>query len=101
MDSKKAKAAMRKELSSFLDDVVELARSSTGLDAERVEELKRNFRERVDEIESDARDTTRELLDQADAAIDHADMLAREKPWHFILASGLVGLAIGVLVARR
>ncbi|MGC4027241.1 MAG: hypothetical protein QM696_00005, partial [Steroidobacteraceae bacterium] len=85
----------------FLDDVVQLARSSTGLDSQRLEELKEDFRERVGNIEAEAKNTARQLLDQADTALNRADTLARERPWHFILASGLVGLAVGVLVARR
>jgi ElaB/YqjD/DUF883 family membrane-anchored ribosome-binding protein len=101
MNTRKAKAAVQDELSAFLDDVVELARSSTGVDSQRLDELKRDFRERVDHIQSDAKDTARELLAQADTALDRADTMAREKPWHFILAAGLVGVAMGVLVARK
>lgn len=101
MSTRKAKAAVQEELSALLDDVVELARSSTGIDAERLDELKRDFRERVDHIESDAKATARKLLSQADSALEQADSMAREKPWHFILAAGLVGVAMGVLVARK
>jgi ElaB/YqjD/DUF883 family membrane-anchored ribosome-binding protein len=101
MSAKNAASQAQEELAAFLDDVVELARSSAGLDHDRLEELKQTFRERVGHLQSEARQTARDLVDQADDALDRADTLAREKPWHFVLAAGLVGLAVGVLVARR
>lgn len=101
MSARKTGSKAHDELAALLDDVVELARSSTGLDTERLDALKQSFRERVESLQVDARQTARDLVEQADTALDRADSLAREKPWHFVLAAGLVGLAMGVLVARR
>lgn len=101
MVDEKEKDKIQAELSALVDDVVRLARSSAGLDTGRVEELKRKFRERVADVQAEAQDKARELMDQAGVTVERADALAHEKPWHFAVAAGLMGLAIGVLVSRR
>lgn len=98
---KRKSATLQDELASFLDDVVELARSSTGLDNEKLEELKESFRAKVDELGTGARDAARNIADHTDEALARADAYAHEKPWHMVIAAGLMGLALGVLVSRR
>jgi ElaB/YqjD/DUF883 family membrane-anchored ribosome-binding protein len=96
---------LQDELSNFLDDIISLARDKTGIDAARLDELKQGFRARVDQFGGDATDAVREaaqdLSAQAQDAMDRVDMYAHEKPWQLVLAAGLIGLAVGVLVARR
>ncbi len=93
--------AVKDEVSAFLEDVVNLARSITHIDSERLEELKEGFRERLGRAEAAARETARNLADEADDALDRADSYAHENPGHLVLAAGLAGLEMGVLVARR
>lgn len=98
-------AGLQDELAAFLDDIVELAKSKTGLDAERLDELKQGFRERVETFGADAqgavRDAAKNLAGHADEALDSVDGYAHENPWHLVAAAGLIGLAVGVLVMRR
>lgn len=94
-------AAAQEELSDFLDDVIDMARSSTGLDADKIEELKQGFRRRIEELGSDAKNAAEGIVGHAEDAMEQADRYAHEKPWHLVVAAGLVGLALGVLVARR
>lgn len=94
-------AAAQEELADFLDDVVEMARSSTGLDADKIEEIKQGFRRRIEELGSDAKSAAEGVFGHAEDAIEQADRYAHEKPWQLVVAAGLVGLALGVLVARR
>lgn len=105
VNSNPAAKAAQEELSAFLDDILDLARSGTGLDAARLDELKQGFRDRMEQIGSEAGGVARDAADRiaghADEALREADRYAREKPWHLIAAAGLIGLAVGVLVARR
>lgn len=100
-----SKAGLQEELTALLDDVLELARSKTGLDAEKLDELKQGFRERVENFGTEAqgavRDAASSIAGHADEALDSVDEYAHENPWHLVAAAGLIGLAIGVLVARR
>lgn len=94
-------AAVQDELENLVDDLVDMARSSTGLDAGKIEEIKQGFRERVEKVRVEATQAAQSIADHADEAIERADSYAHEKPWHLVLAAGLVGLALGVLVSRR
>lgn len=98
-------AGLQEELSSFLDDIVELAQSKAGLAGDKLDELKQGLRDRLDDFGSEAQGAisgaARNISGHADEALDYVDTYAHEKPWHLVLAVGLIGLAVGVLVARR
>jgi len=101
--SKKADAAtaVKEELESLVEDILELAKSSAGLDGEKLDSLKKGLHERVEQIRAGARRTVRSLAEKADDALETADDYAHENPWHLVIAAGLAGIAVGVLVARR
>lgn len=105
MNSNPAAKAAQEELSAFLDDILDLARSGTGLDAAKLDELKQGFRARMEQIGTEAGGVAREAADRitghADEALRQANRYAHEKPWQLVAAAGLIGLAVGVLVARR
>jgi ElaB protein len=100
-----AASGMKDELSAMLEDLIELARSSNGLDSGKLGELKQGLHDRVDQLGSDAQSVLKDLTSaihaQADKAFEKVDDYAHEKPWHLVIAAGLVGLAVGVLVARK
>jgi ElaB/YqjD/DUF883 family membrane-anchored ribosome-binding protein len=96
-----AAAAVQDELTRLIDDVVELTRSATGLDTDKLDEIKEDIRQRAEALGTTVRDAAHSIADQAEEAIETADRYAHEKPWHLIAVAGLVGLAIGVLASRR
>ncbi|MET0281425.1 MAG: hypothetical protein ABW278_09935 [Steroidobacteraceae bacterium] len=96
-----AAAALKAELSKLVEDLAELASKSTGMGAERLDQLKDGFRERIDQLGTEARSTAGRVRQQADEVLEHADSYAHEKPWNLVIAAGLVGLVVGVLVARK
>jgi ElaB protein len=100
-----ATAGLQDELAHFLEDILDLAKTKTGIDQDKLDELKQGFHDRIDQLGEDAggavRDAARSLSGHAEEAFDHVDSYAREKPWQLVLAAGLLGLAVGVLVARK
>lgn len=98
-------SAVQDEITHLLDDLLELARTSTGLDPAKLAEVKQALRDRVESLGSTAQGAAQEagrrLTDHAEDALQQADRYAHENPWHLVAAAGLVGLAVGVLVARR
>jgi len=96
-----AAADLREELAELIEDILDVARTRTGLDKEKIEELRQGLRDRIDQLGSDAGEVTSSIADQASEALSQADRYAREKPWQLAAAAGLIGLAVGVLLARR
>jgi ElaB/YqjD/DUF883 family membrane-anchored ribosome-binding protein len=96
-----AAAALKSELSKLVEDLAELASKSTNMGAERLDQLKDGFRERIDQLGSEARNTAGKVRERADEALEYADGYAHEKPWNLVIAAGLLGLVVGVLVARK
>jgi ElaB/YqjD/DUF883 family membrane-anchored ribosome-binding protein len=98
-------ASLQDELSSFLDDIVDLAKSKTGLDGDKLDELKQGFRDRLEGLGSEAEGAVRgaasHIAGGAEDALDFVEEYAHENPWHLVLAAGLIGLAVGALVSRR
>jgi ElaB/YqjD/DUF883 family membrane-anchored ribosome-binding protein len=96
-----AAGAVQDELTRLLEDVMELAHSATGLDADRLDEIKEGLIERAEALGTTVKNAAHTIADQAEEAIETADRYAHEKPWHLVAVAGLVGLAFGVLVSRR
>jgi ElaB/YqjD/DUF883 family membrane-anchored ribosome-binding protein len=96
-----AAADLREELAELIEDILDVARSRTGLDQEKIDELRQGLRDRLDQIGSDAGAVTSRIADQAGEALTQADRYAHEKPWQLAAAAGLIGLAVGVLLSRR
>ncbi len=98
-------SGVKNELSALLEDLIELASSATGLDADKLGELKQGLHDRVDKLGADAqaavKDATSSIHAQADKAMEKVDDYAHAKPWHLVVAAGVLGLVVGVLVARK
>jgi ElaB/YqjD/DUF883 family membrane-anchored ribosome-binding protein len=100
-----ATSGARDELSALLEDLVELASSATGMDREKLAELKQGLHERVEQFGSDAKQTAKDAASsfqaRASETLEQVDSYAHAKPWHLVLAAGLIGFAVGALVARK
>jgi len=96
-----AATAVKEELEHLVEDILDLARSSASFDTDKLDALKKGLHERVEQIRAGAKRTARSIAEQADDALETADDYAHENPWHLVIAAGLVGLAVGVLVARK
>ncbi len=100
-----ATSGARDELTALLEDLVELASSATGMDREKLAQLKQGLHERVEQFGAEARETAQDaassLHAKASETMDQVDSYAHAKPWHLVLAAGLVGFAVGALVARK
>ncbi|MEJ0100269.1 MAG: hypothetical protein WDO12_11235 [Pseudomonadota bacterium] len=98
-------SAAKNELSALLEDLVELASNATGIDPEKLEDLKASLHERVGKFGSDARgaakDAASSIQDQAEEALGKVDGFARAKPWQLALAAGLIGFVVGAMVSRK
>jgi ElaB/YqjD/DUF883 family membrane-anchored ribosome-binding protein len=100
-----ATSGVKDELSALLEDLVELASSATGMDREKLAELKQGLHDRVEQVGASAKDAATDAASsikaRATETMDRVDSFAHEKPWHLALAAGLIGLAVGVMVARK
>ncbi len=103
--SKAAGSAVKNELSALLEDLVELASNATGIDPEKLDELKESLKERVEKFGSDAKDAAKDaassIRDQADDTLEQVSSFARAKPWQLALAAGLIGFVVGAMVTRK
>jgi ElaB/YqjD/DUF883 family membrane-anchored ribosome-binding protein len=100
-----AGSGVKDELAALLEDLVELASSATGIDKEKLEELKSGLHERVDRLGAEAKDAASgaadAIRDKATETFDQVDSYAHAKPWTLAIAAGLVGLVVGLLVSRK
>jgi len=100
-----APSGVKDELSALLEDLVELASSATGIDHEKLDEIKQGLQDRVGKFGADARDAAQDaastIQHKASQTMEQVDSYAHAKPWHLVLAAGLVGFALGALVARK
>jgi len=100
-----ASQSVKNELSALLEDLVELASNATGIDPEKLEELKQGLHERVEKFGSDAKDAAKDaassIRDKADDTLDQVSSFARNKPWQLALAAGLIGFVVGAMVTRK
>ena len=98
-------SSVKDELAALLEDLVELTSSATGIDHQKLDELKQGLHERVGKIGADARDAAQDaasaIHDKASQTLEQVDRYAHAKPWHLVIAAGLVGFALGALVARK
>jgi ElaB/YqjD/DUF883 family membrane-anchored ribosome-binding protein len=93
--------AVQDELTRLLEDVMELARSATSLDAGKLDEIKEDILDRAETLGATVKNAAHSIAEQTEEAIEAADRYAHEKPWHLVAVAGLVGLAFGLLVSRR
>jgi ElaB/YqjD/DUF883 family membrane-anchored ribosome-binding protein len=100
-----ASSGVKDELSALLEDLVELVSSATGIDQGKLDELKQGLHERVEKFGADAKDAAQDAASsihhKASQTLEQVDSYAHAKPWHLVLAAGLVGFALGALVARK
>ncbi len=93
------RSGLKDELSALLEDLAELASSATGIDAEKLAELKQGLHERVEKFGTDAKgaaqDAASSIHNKASETLDQVDSYAHAKPWHLVIAAGLVGLCAG------
>jgi ElaB/YqjD/DUF883 family membrane-anchored ribosome-binding protein len=98
-------SGLKDELSALLEDLAELASSATGIDPEKLEEMKQGLHERVEKFGADARsaaqDAASSIREKTSETLEQVDSYAHAKPWHLVLAAGLVGFVVGALVARK
>ena len=100
-----ANSGVKDELNALLEDLVELASSATGIDREKLADLKQGLHERVDRLGAEAKDAASDAADairnKASETFDQVDSYAHAKPWNLAIAAGLVGLVVGLLVSRK
>jgi ElaB/YqjD/DUF883 family membrane-anchored ribosome-binding protein len=98
-------SGVKDELSALLEDLVELASSATGMDREKLDELKQGLHDRVEQLGADAKnaaqDAASSIHHKASQTLEQVDSYAHAKPWHLVIAAGLAGFALGALVARK
>jgi ElaB/YqjD/DUF883 family membrane-anchored ribosome-binding protein len=98
-------SGMKDELSALLEDLLELASSATGINKEKLADIKQGLHERVDQLGGEAKDAASDaasaIRDKASETFEQVDSYAHAKPWNLVIAAGLVGLVVGLLVARK
>ena len=98
-------SGIKGELAALLEDLVELASSATGIDKEKLADIKQGLHERVEQIGAEAKDAASNaasaIRDRASETFEQVDDYAHAKPWNLAIAAGLVGLVVGLLVARK
>jgi len=95
---------MRSVVSDVQDLLHEVGDSSSSTVSEFKSRLSRALdvaRDRLDTIDGSMRTNARQAATSARQAATMTDDYARAHPWHIVSAGALVGLAIGLLIARR
>ena len=99
--SARARQAVREELQQLMEDVEELARRVGDAADPELDSL----RERMNATIASARDAIESRTEwprqRAREALNAGAAYVREQPWQVIGMASLLGIAIGVLVARR
>ncbi|MEO8308152.1 MAG: hypothetical protein ABI616_08930 [Pseudomonadota bacterium] len=87
----------REDVSSFIDEVLELLSGARDKGQEELAGLRDRVKDSAQRLKEGAAKGQRELR----AAAETADEYAHENPWQVAGVAALLGIAVGLLVSRR
>ena len=101
MKNKQKSAALSHEFENFLSEMEDLLRETASLGGEELAVAKEKIQQRVAEAKATASSISGDLARRARKAARRADVEVHEEPWKIVGAGALVGLLLGILLARR
>lgn len=100
-NAKAGEQAERGEIGDFIDDVLDLIGNARERSKEDLEELRERVSDGAQRLKETASEQQQRLREAATEAAARADDYAHENPWQVAAIAAVVGLALGVLIARR
>lgn len=92
---------LSKDFGSVMDDIDSLVSATTNKAESEVKALRTRIRERLDATKERVLDAQHEALEKAKRAAHATDDYVHLHPWQAVGVAAAVGVAIGVLIARR
>lgn len=89
------------DFGKVMDDIDSLVSATTNKAESEVKALRTRIRERLDATKERVLDAQHEALDKAKRAAHATDDYVHLHPWQAVGVAAAVGVAIGVLIARR
>lgn len=89
------------ELHNFFQDVQDLLVKATPLGDAEATRLREKIEASIDDVKSKAMRGSKRVKDATTAAARSTDSYVRENPWTVAGISALVGIAVGMTLARR
>ncbi|HGO5815785.1 TPA: YqjD family protein [Mannheimia haemolytica] len=97
--------AKREELTNEIRDILknaeELFNETSDSSTEEYKKLKHRLAKQFDDVKDRFATLKDDTVDNARAVAKHTDTLVQDNPYKAITVAGVVGLLLGVLVARR
>jgi ElaB/YqjD/DUF883 family membrane-anchored ribosome-binding protein len=88
-------------VASFLDNVEDLMKALKDVASPETAKLRAKVQLALTAAKSAATDTAAQIRDQAQTAGKRTDAFIRDNPWQVIGIAAVIGLAVGVVAARR
>lgn len=89
------------QLNSFLTSVEDLTNALKDVESPEIARVRAKVKLALVAAKSAAADTASQIRDQAQQVGQRTDTFVRDNPWQVIGIAAVVGLAVGVLTARR
>ncbi|HGO5855346.1 TPA: DUF883 family protein, partial [Mannheimia haemolytica] len=89
------------EIRDILKNAEELFNETSDSSTEEYKKLKHRLAQQFDDVKDRFATLKDDTVDNARAVAKHTDTLVQDNPYKAITVAGVVGLLLGVLVARR
>lgn len=96
-----ARAQLAADLKAVIADAEELLKATAGAAGERIASARARAEETVRAAKEKLSGLDEEIIDRAKDAARATDDYVREHPWGAVGVAAVVGLLVGILIARR
>lgn len=100
-DTTATKENLSSDFGKVMDDIDSLVSATTNKAETEAKALRLRIRDRLDATKERVLDAQHEAVDKAKRAAHATDDYVHQHPWQAVGVAAAVGVAIGVLIARR
>jgi ElaB/YqjD/DUF883 family membrane-anchored ribosome-binding protein len=96
-----AKEFANGQINTFIENVEDLTDALKNVDTPEIARVKAKVKIALAAAKSALSDSAAQVRDQARQASKTTDAYVRENPWQVVGVAALIGVAVGIMVARR
>jgi ElaB/YqjD/DUF883 family membrane-anchored ribosome-binding protein len=96
-----AKEFANGQVNTFIENVEDLTDALKNVDTPEIARVKAKVKIALAAAKSALSDSAAQVRDQARQASKTTDAYVRENPWQVVGVAALIGVAVGIMVARR